>query len=498
MTNTAASSLYKILINAGVAPGDAQALEQSYATEVDFMDGLEQVAQLLALKGQPGTAPPTGEPWKSIFISMVAELQAGSDHDSAWRTAITGLDANLQFALTAAVQVGMKHAQELEQQKSKRKLKTEHYLKELKSLGYTFKMNICDDSIEVQNGKGSERLNDGLAMFIYRLMADRGFVGREEVESCYIASAYKNRYHPIRDYLSGLKYDGGNYIEELGTYIQDAQNVFTLYLRKFLIGAVAKAFTGEQNPMLVLDGDQNLGKSTFAKWLCSGVPRYFVEAAIDPDNKDDLIKLIGKWIWEVKELGSTMRKADQEALKSFLTLEEVTVRVPYGRYPIQKPAMASFIGTVNNAGGILNDPTGSRRFNICKITRIDWNYINLDINKIWSEAVAAYLAGEKWCLTDDERKRRDEINEEYQVDDVIEGLLKKYFIIDPAQSGWWIPTSDILRVLEDPYQGGLKGTSKGNAMQLAQTMTRLGLVKTKGNNNLGQRVNGYQGIKVFP
>ena len=361
-------------------------------------------------------------------------------------------------------------------------------------------MNLCDDSIEVLNGsKQPEKMTDGLAMYIYRQMADKGFHGQEEVSSCYVAAAYKNRYHPVREYLSGLSYDGGQYIQELATYFQDTRDVFPLWLRKWLIGAVAKVFAGAQNPMLVLDGGQNLGKSTFAKWLASPLSRYFVEAPIEPDNKDDLIKLMNKWVWEVKELGSTMRRADQEALKSFLTLEEVTVRAPYARYPIQKPAMASFIGTVNNAGGILNDPTGSRRFHVCKLSQINWDYINLDINRIWAEAVAAYLANEPVQLSPGEVELRDEINEEYQVEDVVEGMLKKFFIIDPVQLGWWIPTTDILKILEDPNQGNLKGGgSHSNAMRLAQTMTKLGLQKKKQRNHLGQPVNGYTGIKIYP
>lgn len=113
--------------------------------------------------------------------------------------------------------------------------------------------------------------------------------------------------------------------------------------------------------------------------------------------------------------------------------------------------------------------------------------------------MAAYHAGEPWTLAPDEIKRRDEINEEYQIDDVIEGLLKELFTIDPSQTGWWMATTDILRVLEDPAQGNLKGSgSTGNAMRLGQTMAKLGLVKKKQTNSKGQRVNGYIGIKLGP
>ena len=92
------------------------------------MDGLEIVARILALKEPPGTAPPVGEPWKSVFTSMANDLQAGVDHDTAWRQAISSLDPAIQFVLTSAIRVGIKTVLDLEAMKSKRKFKTVHYL----------------------------------------------------------------------------------------------------------------------------------------------------------------------------------------------------------------------------------------------------------------------------------------------------------------------------------------------------------------------------------
>lgn len=496
----ATSTLLTVLTKAGVNTNDAQVLDAHFAAEPAFMEGLETVAEVLAHKSQLTGPTPPGDPWRSIYSAMATELAGGADHDTAWINAISPYPPDVQFALTAAIRAGIDTVLAMDQQKGKNKIKTAHYLRELKTLGYEFRQNLCDDGIEVIHADGRvERLTDGLFAHIYRQMADKGYRGQEEVSSCISASAYLRRYHPVRDYLDSLSYDGGDYISELATYLTDAHGVMHLWLRKWLIGVVAKTYTGAQNPMLVLDGPQNIGKSSFARWLASPLPNHFVESPINPENKDHLVMLISKWIWEVMELGGTMRKADQEALKGFLTLQEVNVRAPYARYPIQKPALASFIGTVNNAGGILNDPTGSRRFLIVKLTHIDWNYSQLDINRVWSEAVAAYHAGEPWTLAPDEIKRRDEINEEYQIDDVIEGLLKELFTIDSSQTGWWMATTDILRVLEDPAQGNLKGgSSMSNSIKLGQTMAKLGLKRKKARNINGQLVNGYIGIKRSP
>ena len=122
------------------------------------------------------------------------------------------------------------------------------------------------------------------------------------------------------------------------------------------MGAVARAYQKTQSRLLILDGEQGIGKSHFVRWLAAPVKRddLYIEGPINPDDKDSLVRLMTVWLWEVAELGGTTRKSDREALKHFLSQEQVTVRRPYGRYDLVKPALSAFIGTVNNEAGILN------------------------------------------------------------------------------------------------------------------------------------------------
>jgi hypothetical protein len=55
--------------------------------------------------------------------------------------------------------------------------------------------------------------------------------------------------------------------------------------------AVAKVYTGSQNPMMVWDGGQGIGKSTLAHWIGSGLPGYFIEGPINVSDKDSDIRL---------------------------------------------------------------------------------------------------------------------------------------------------------------------------------------------------------------
>jgi predicted P-loop ATPase len=489
------TNFFTSLINSGILPQDATVLEQVFNQEVDFIEGMELIATWLALKQTPNQAAPIGQPWKNIFTHMFQEVSSGVDIDTAYSNSLHAYSGDVQVSLTKALSVQIKKILDFEQQKgNKKRFKTKDYLTQLKRFGYDFKLNECDDTIEI-NG---EPLEEGHIDTIRSQLRDAGFYQVTTGEEAYRAYAWKHRYHPVKDYLSSLSWDGQPYIQNLCDYFTDEFGMFSIWLRKWLIGACAKVFEAQQNPMLILDGKQGIGKSEFVRWLAKPLPAYFTEGSIDPNNKDCIIRLARYWIWEVSELGATTRKADYEALKSFLTTRKITVRKPYGRVDIIKPAMASFIGTINNSTGIFSDPTGNRRFLVSNILSIDWGYAGLDPGLLWAEAMAAYLAKEDYRIAPDEQIKANEIAEYYGVIDPIENLLMKYFIIDPADQTKWTATTDILSVLENPTEGNLKGNSRGNAMALAAVATKLGLQRRKRTNSLGQRAWGYAGIKIAP
>ena len=363
--------------------------------------------------------------------------------------------------------------------------KTADYIAAAAALGYTFRLNELDDGLEV-NG---EPMSDAMRGKIRAEMRDIGYWRVNVAEDAFLHEAFHHRYHPVRDYLNGLEWDGQDRIAELSNHFSDRHDVFFVFLPLWLRGAVAKALDAEQNAMLVLDGLQGIGKSFWVRWLCSPLPGMFTEGPIDPSNKDSLVRLMTTFLWEVAELGSTTRRADREALKHFISMRTVTVRKPYGRFDIRKPALASLIGTINNENGFLTDPTGSRRFMVATLTGIDWAYSEtIDPNQIWAQAVAEYRAGKPWQLDAEQALQVAAINHEYELDDPVENLLREHFDIDADRANWWTSSAAILRTLQS---NGLQGNSRANQMMIAATMTRLGLEKRRGD---GRKV-GYVGIK---
>jgi predicted P-loop ATPase len=259
-----------------------------------------------------------------------------------------------------------------------------------------------------------------------------------------------------------------------------------------MLGAVGKVLNQDQNFMLVLDGRQDIGKSHLVRWLCP-LPEYFIEGAIQPDDKDSQLRLMRHWLWEVGELQATTRKADREALKNFVTMRWVTVRKPFGRYDLKKPACASMIGTINESGaGFLDDRTGNRRFAVVNMKHIDWSYTRLDVSQIWAEIMASYRQGERGALSPDEKREQSLINAGYGSLSTVEEYLWEYYEVDPNQDDW-LPVRDILATLE---LNGLTGNQRANLMELGQILkAKESEGVTKGRPKIeGVKTTSYKGI----
>jgi hypothetical protein len=370
--------------------------------------------------------------------------------------------------------------------------KPSDYERAYDQLGYKFTLNEMNDAVFL-NGT---RLTDPIEAKINNSMREHGYKIDAYLKDTRLQMAYENRFHPIRDYLTGLSWDGKDHIGELASYFHDKHDVFPILLRKFLIGAVARVLRpndGIQNPMLVLDGPQNTGKSYFAWWLCSPIPAYFLDSAIAPGEKDNMIRACSYFIWEVSELGATTRRADLEALKAFITQRTVTVRVPYGKHDIQKPPTASFIGTINNVAGFLSDPTGHRRYRTCTLKGIDWTYSKaVNIDNVWAQAVELCLSGETNELDKATQAKVNQINAGYEIDDPLEYIIFKNYNVDPQKTGFCTPTAEIIKELRSAGEI-IDGNDRQLEMRISAILVRAGCEKTTTTIN-GRRVRAWVGV----
>lgn len=370
--------------------------------------------------------------------------------------------------------------------------KPSDYRRALKRMGITLTLNDMDDAVHY-NGVPETDITIATVMTGLR---EAGYKDRGVAQDLMMAVADENRFHPIRDYLGSLTWNGQDHIGELCTYFKDQHDAFPLYIRKWLVGAVTRAYAkwmGAQSAMLVLDGRQNLGKSYFVRWLAAPVPGFYLESPINTDDKDFSIYTVRCWIWEVAELGSTTRRADREALKFFISRQRIHVRAPYGKREIDKPALAAFIGTLNNEAGFLSDPTGSRRFRVCTLHSIDWAYSeNVDINQVWAQAKALYDSGERQELSPEEFARSEEVNQDYEVENLFIDWIRRDFDVDPDLRDEFTPTAEIYDTLRDANHAG---TSPARDMaQIAAALKRMGAEQETKRLN-GHRNRGWVGVR---
>ena len=226
----------------------------------------------------------------------------------------------------------------------------------------------------------------------------------------------------VTNYFDQAKnnWDGISRIEEVFNTLHSKtdRELALSYFKKWCIQAVRLAYNTDgrmnQEFILVLQGGQGLGKTTWFKMLCEPIGlEYFKESMdLNPDNKDAIIECVGYFIVELGELDATM-KHEQSKLKQFITKSMDEVRKPFERLPELTPRQTILCATVNEED-FLKDKTGNRRYAIIKTDGQIDRLSHIDLEQFWGEIVTLAANGESHHLDKGEKEKQTIENSYYE------------------------------------------------------------------------------------
>jgi len=284
--------------------------------------------------------------------------------------------------------------------------------------------------------RGAWRDADDAQLLMYIVRAHGVELPLMRLRTALQAVADSRRYHPVREYLDSLpEWDGKERLDTLLVrYLGADDNTYTReVIRKALTAAVARIYEPgiKFDYMVVLVGPQGAGKSTFFERIARR-PEWFSDSLkMDMMNKikDSGEQLQGAWVVEIGEM-TGMKKADIEAVKSFVSRTSDDYRAAFGHYKEQRPRQCIVVGSTNAEEGFLRDVTGNRRFWPVKIRKGDRvkarDLTTAEVDQIWAEAKINYELGEELILSADAEALAAEAQRDAMEQDDRQGLVEEY------------------------------------------------------------------------
>ncbi|MCI0557929.1 MAG: bifunctional DNA primase/polymerase [Nitrososphaera sp.] len=255
------------------------------------------------------------------------------------------------------------------------------------------------------------------------------------VDDAITRTAQKFKYHPIRDWLSSLTWDGTKRIRNFCHDVFGVEN--NLYHQTvgeiLLYGSTARVlYPGcKFDFMPIIIGSQGTLKSTFINELFDPSERW--AGPLDAKSKEIGLQTRGKWALEDGELVG-MKQHGASFYKRWISDIVDVYRPPYEKNYREVPKAYIVIGTTNDKE-CLSDLTGGRRYLPihCGNNRINIDYVKQFREQLFAEARTAVMQlnresiGKLWTnFSPEVQEAMEEVQERSRIKELIEEVIIKF------------------------------------------------------------------------
>lgn len=322
-------------------------------------------------------------------------------------------------------------------------------------------------------------------------------------------------FHPIREFLQGLRWDGSPRLEWwLRAFLRAQPCWYSAEGRaleapaagadppkgaveytaavgvKFLVAAVARVMEPgcKMDNVLILEGEQGRLKSSAMAALFDP---WFTDQQIKIGDKDTYEVMRGQWGVELAELDA-LSKAEVSALKAFFSRSRDRFRLFYGRRAATVARQTVFVGTVNHYQ-YLRDSSGNRRYWPVRCGEmVALKDLKEERDQLWAEAFALYEKGTPWWVTSDEYVMFQAEAEKRYVGDAWEARIRLF--LDGDASKQEAPRDEVTMT---QLLGGALGLdaskwTQGEQIRVGVIMERLGWLTVRPRSEGGLRPRVYR------
>ena len=292
-------------------------------------------------------------------------------------------------------------------------------------------------------------------------------ITRNDLDGVIGLIASDNAYHPVREWIDAVEWDGQDRLPEYYATVNLGANsrlagttLKETLMRKWALSLAAALYHDDFSceGVLCLHGRQGIGKTSWAYGLVPRMGRYWIKdaVALDVHNKDSVTKAVSTWITELGELDATFKKSDLEGIKAWVTEKIDVIRPPYERKANKYSRRTAFYATLNTLE-FLNDDE-NRRFWVLDVD--SFARPEFDLQQFWAQMRVLYHAvvpgmqdsittGEYgWYLTPQERARLQTSQQPFKTVDPVEERLSVHVVLPKMMRTARGETLTVTQILE--------------------------------------------------